>query len=101
MLLNILGQPYFLLHRIKILNIEYLQNGRNSDKMYRMLADRPSNCFALIIGKQEIDKEAAMTNYSELMFFVLLLPIFTQIVIPLLMLVGFIAMHAVKTIFAR
>jgi hypothetical protein len=42
-----------------------------------------------------------MTNYCELLFFLLRLPVVTQIVISLPMVVGFSAIHAVKTIFAR
>jgi hypothetical protein len=40
-----------------------------------------------------------MTNYPELVVFLLLLPVVIQIIIPLLMLVGFSLGYAVRTVF--
>jgi uncharacterized membrane protein len=40
-----------------------------------------------------------MTNYSEVMAFFLLLPVLTQIIIPLLMLVGFGVLRVVRLVF--
>ena len=40
-----------------------------------------------------------MTNYSEYMVFFLLLPVLTQIIVPLLMLVGFGLLRMVNLVF--
>lgn len=40
-----------------------------------------------------------MTNYSEFMVFFLLLPVLTQIIVPLLMLVGFGLLRMVNLVF--
>jgi hypothetical protein len=45
------------------------------------------------------DMEGVMTNYSELIVFFLFLPVLTQIIIPLLMLVGFGVVRAMRTVF--
>ncbi len=42
-----------------------------------------------------------MTDFSELMVFFLMLPVFIQIIIPLLMLVGFFFIRAVGSVTGR
>ncbi len=42
-----------------------------------------------------------MTDFSELMVFFLMLPVLIQIIIPLLMLVGFGLIHAISSVVGR
>ena len=42
-----------------------------------------------------------MTNYSELVVFFLMLPVFTQIIVPLLMLLGWGVVYVKRTGFGR
>jgi hypothetical protein len=43
--------------------------------------------------------EGVMTDYSELVIFFLMIPVAIQIILPLLMLIGFGMMRAMKTVF--
>lgn len=43
--------------------------------------------------------EGAMTDYSELVIYFFMIPVAIQIIIPLLMLIGFGLMRAVRTVF--
>lgn len=42
-----------------------------------------------------------MTNYSELVVFFLMIPVFTQIIVPLLMLLGWGGVYVKRAVFGR
>ena len=57
--------------------------------------------FLLVQKITNSDMEGVMTDFSELMVLFLMLPVFIQIIIPLLMLVGFGLIRTVGSIIGR
>jgi hypothetical protein len=54
---------------------------------------------SLVPKVTNLKMEGVMTDYSELVVFILMIPVAIQIILPLLMLIGFGLIKAVKAVF--
>ena len=54
---------------------------------------------SLVPKVTNLKKESVMTDYSELVIFFLMIPVAIQIILPLLMLIGFGMIRVVRTMF--
>lgn len=54
---------------------------------------------SLVSKVTNLKMEGVMTNYSELVVFILMIPVAIQIILPLLMLIGFGLIRVVRTMF--
>jgi len=54
---------------------------------------------SLVSKVTNLKMEGVMINYSELVVFILMIPVAIQIILPLLMLIGFGLIRAVRTMF--